>query len=66
MENPRSHAIEIVDIFSSFLEDRDIDVPCEDEDEDDLRYEGDNYSPIFGTERQMLVDELERYIRAKM
>ena len=56
-----NHAIAVsaVDAFDDFLREKDIKVPCEDENEEAERTE-DNDAAIYGTEYSNLVDKIEQ------
>lgn len=56
MSENRKKAIEIMEIFEEFLEDKDITIPSDD------REGNENEARIFGTEYYQLEDEITQYL----
>lgn len=57
-------ATDIVDIFDNFLAAKDIEVPCDDPEEEMERHNNDNYACLYGMEFWNLVDEIESILNA--
>ena len=52
-------ANEIVELFEEMLEKKEINIPCEDEDEENERYSNGNVARLYGMEYWNLVDKVE-------
>lgn len=55
-------ANEIVELFEELLNEKGIEIPCEDSVEQNERYAGGNEAKLYGTEYWNLVDEVESLI----
>lgn len=51
--------IAILDVFEDLLDSKEIEIPCEDEREQDERHDGGNDAKIYGTEYGELYDTIE-------
>lgn len=52
-------ANEIVELFEELLDEKGIEIPCEDEEEQRDRYNDGNETKIYGMEYWSLVDKIE-------
>lgn len=52
----------IVEAFEELLDEKDITIPCADEDEEKVRYEEDNTAKLYGMEYWGLVDAIENLL----
>lgn len=55
-------AISIVEEFECLLDEKGIDIPCKDEDEQKERYDGDNDAKLYGIEYYDLVDNVNKLL----
>lgn len=63
MDKKRELAARIVDLFDDLLDQKGIEVPCEDADEQIERHEGDNEACLYGMEYWTLVDKIEEMLK---
>ena len=63
MDKKRELAARIVDLFDDLLDQKGIEVPCEDADEQAERHEGDNEACLYGMEYWTLVDKIEEMLK---
>lgn len=52
----------IVELFEDLLEEKGIEIPCQDEVEQRERYDGGNTAKLYGTEYYNLVDKILRLL----
>lgn len=52
-------AADIVDVFDSFLASKNIEIPCDDPEEESERHNDDNCACLYGMEYWNLVDQVE-------
>lgn len=52
-------AADIVDAFDSFLASKNIEIPCDDPEEEEERHNNDNCACLYGMEYWNLVDQVE-------
>ena len=52
-------AADIVDVFDSFLESKNIEIPCDDPEEESERHNDNNCACLYGMEYWNLVDQVE-------
>lgn len=52
----------IVELFEDLLEEKGIEIPCQDEVEQKERYDGGNTAKLYGTEYYDLVDKVQRLL----
>ena len=52
-------AIDIVDVFDNFLASKNIEIPCDDPEEEAERHDDDNCAYLYGMEYWNLVDQVE-------
>ena len=67
MEKPKEKinmekASAIVEVFEDLLEEKGIEIPCQDEVEQRERYDGGNTAKLYGTEYYNLVDKILRLL----
>lgn len=67
MEKPKERinmekASAIVEVFEDLLEEKGIEIPCQDEVEQRERYDGGNTAKLYGTEYYNLVDKILRLL----
>lgn len=62
----RDLAFYVVDIFEDLLDEKDIDIPCEDSSEEEDRHENENTARIYGTEYGDLIDRVEALLKKEM
>ena len=67
MEKPKERinmekASAIVEVFEDLLEEKGIEIPCQDEVEQRERYYGGNTAKLYGTEYYNLVDKILRLL----
>ena len=67
MEKPKERinmekASAIVEVFEDLLEEKGIEIPCQDEVEPRERYDGGNTAKLYGTEYYNLVDKILRLL----
>ena len=55
-------AIAILEVFEDLLDSKGIEIPCEDEREQDERHDGGNDAKIYGTEYGELYDAIEKIL----
>ena len=60
----RTLAADIVDVFDSFLESKNIEIPCADPEEEAERHDDDNCACLYGMEYWDLVDRVEFMLNA--
>lgn len=63
MNKKRELAARIVDLFDDLLDQKGIEIPCEDPDEQTERHEGDNEACLYGMEYWTLVDKIEEMLK---
>lgn len=63
MDKKRELAARIVDLFDDLLDQKGIEVPCEDPDEQAERHEGSNEACLYGMEYWTLVDKIEEMLK---
>ena len=54
--------IAILEVFEDLLDSKGIEIPCEDEREQDERHDGGNDAKIYGTEYGELYDAIEKIL----
>ena len=59
MYTNRTLAADIVDAFDSFLASKNIEIPCDDPEEEAERHNDDNCACLYGMEYWNLVDQVE-------
>ena len=59
MNEKREKACQIVELFENLLEEKKIEVPCADDDEQKERHLNDNSANLYGMEFWNLVDKIE-------
>lgn len=59
MHTNRTLAADIVDAFDSFLASKNIEIPCNDPEEEAERHNDDNCACLYGMEYWDLVDQVE-------
>lgn len=59
MYTNRTLAADIVDAFDSFLASKNIEIPCDDPEEEAERHNDDNCACLYGMEYWDLVDQVE-------
>lgn len=52
-------ATDIVDVFDNFLASKNIEIPCDDPEEEVERHDDDNCACLYGMEYWNLVDQVE-------
>ena len=52
-------ATDIVDVFDNFLASKNIEIPCDDPEEEAERHDDDNCAYLYGMEYWNLVDQVE-------
>ena len=57
-------ATDIVDVFDDFLASKNIEIPCDDPEEEAERHDDDNCACLYGTEYWSLVDQVEFMLNA--
>lgn len=67
MEKPKERinmekASAIIEVFEDLLEEKGIEIPCQDEVEQRERYDGGNTAKLYGTEYYNLVDKILRLL----
>lgn len=55
--------IAILEVFEDLLDSKGIEIPCEDEREQDERHDGGNDAKIYGTEYGELYDAIEKILK---
>lgn len=55
--------IAILDVFENLLDSKGIEIPCEDEREQDERHDGGNEAKIYGSEYGELYDAIEKILK---
>lgn len=60
----RTLAADIVDAFDSFLASKNIEIPCDDPEEEAERHNDDNCACLYGMEYWNLVDRVEFMLNA--
>lgn len=58
-------AADIVDLFDELLAEKDIEVPCSDQDEEAERHDNGNCACLYGMEYWNLVDQVEHILIEK-
>lgn len=58
----KEFSIYIIDLFEKLLDIKNIEIPCEDENEEKQRHEDKNSAKIYGTEYYLLRDNIERIL----
>lgn len=61
-EKKNKLAIEIVELFEELLDKKGIEIPCDDEDEQKDRYEGNNAANLYGMEYFNLVSDIQNLL----
>ena len=61
-EKKNELAIEIVELFEELLDKKGIEIPCDDEDEQKDRYEGNNAANLYGMEYFNLVSDIQNLL----
>ena len=56
-------ACDIVELFEDLLQEKDINIPCSDEEEEKERSENEYCTKLYGSEYWMLIDKIEDIIR---
>ena len=56
-------ACDIVELFEDLLQEKDINIPCSDEEEEKERLENEYYTKLYGSEYWGLIDKIEDIIR---
>ena len=64
MRANRALAADIVDVFDSFLESKNIEIPCADPEEEAERHNDGNCACLYGMEYWNLVDQIEFMLNA--
>lgn len=59
MNEKREKACQIVELFENLLEEKKIEVPCADDDEQKERHLNGNSAKLYGMEFWSLVDKIE-------
>lgn len=59
MYTKRNLAMDIVDLFDELLSEKDIEVPCSNQDEESERHDNGNCACLYGMEYWNLVDRVE-------
>lgn len=59
MYTERNLAADIIDVFDSFLASKNIEIPCDDPEEEADRHDNDNCACLYGMEYWNLVDRVE-------
>lgn len=57
-----AHATEIVELFEGLLDEKGIDVPCSDKEEQECRYDGGNVARLYGMEYFNLVSAVQNLL----
>ena len=52
-------ATAIVEIFENLLEEKDIEIPCNDSEEENTRHDGGNTAKIYGMEYYTLIEQVQ-------
>lgn len=52
----------LLELFEDLLEEKDIDIPCADDDEESERCENDNSARLYGTEYSTVMEDAEDLI----
>ena len=60
----RECAVDIVEIFEDFLDDKEINVPCEDWGEESERRINESSARVYGSEYGNLIDKIEDRLEA--
>ena len=55
-------ATEILELFENLLQEKRIEIPCDDADEQRVRYDGGNDAKLYGMEYWGLADKIEEII----
>lgn len=55
-------ATAIVEIFENLLEEKGIEIPCDDSTEENTRHDGGNTSKIYGTEYYTLMEQIQELL----
>lgn len=55
-------ATAIVEIFENLLEEKDIEIPCDDTNEEKERHDGGNTAKIYGTEYYTLMEQIQELL----
>lgn len=55
-------ATAIVEVFENFLEEKGIEIPCNDADEENIRHDGGNTAKIYGTEYYVLIEQIQELL----
>lgn len=55
-------ATEIVELFEELLDRKGIEIPCDDKDEQEDRYEGNNAAKLYGMEYFNLVSDIQNLL----
>lgn len=63
MDKKRELAARIVVLFDDLLDQKGVEVPCEDPDEQAERHEGGNGACLYGMEYWTLVDKIEEMLK---
>lgn len=53
---------QIMELFEDFLEEKNISIPCDDEEEERMRYEDENAARIYGMEYYNLSEKIEELL----
>lgn len=61
-EKKNELATEIVELFEKLLDKKGIEIPCDDEDEQKDRYEGNNAANLYGMEYFNLVSDIQNLL----
>lgn len=61
-EKKNELATEIVELFEELLDKKGIEIPCDDEDEQKDRYEGNNTAKLYGMEYFNLVSDIQNLL----
>ena len=57
-----AHATEIVELFEELLDEKGIDIPCSDKEEQESRYDGGNVARLYGMEYFNLVGAVQNLL----
>lgn len=55
-------ATAIVEIFENLLEEKGIEIPCDDTNEEKERHDGGNTAKIYGTEYYTLMEQIQELL----
>lgn len=58
-------ATDIVDVFDNFLASKNIEIPCDDPEEEAERHDDDNCACLYGMEYWSLVDQVEFMLNSR-